>query len=124
MGMPSVLVCSVFDDPFLIQRALDLGACGYVAKNKGKNDLLAALNAAAQGDVYVSGGHDSKWGGLSGTYTRLTKREIDVLQLIKQNKNNQDIAAIMGVSKRTVENHISNIYLKTKTASREELMRL
>ena len=78
-----MLVCSVFDDPFLIQRALDLGACGYVAKNKGKNDLLAALNAAAQGDVYVSGGHDSKWGGLSGTYTRLTKREIDVLQLIK-----------------------------------------
>jgi len=120
--LPPVLVCSAFDDPFLIQRALNLGAHGYVSKNGNRDDLLDAVNAVAQGKSYVSGGYN-KLEEISGKYSLLTRRELDVLQLIKQNKNNQQIATIMDVSKRTVENHISNIYFKTKT-NREGLVNL
>ena len=121
---PLVLICSVFDDPFRIQTALKLGASGYVSKNGSKEDLLNAIDSIFRGEIYVTSEHNVRLGEMSDKYTRFTSRELEVLNLLKQNKTNKQIAEAMEISKRTVENHISNIYLKTGVASRWEVMDL
>jgi NarL family two-component system response regulator LiaR len=121
---PPVLVCSVLEDPFRIQTALKTGASGYIPKTGNKADLLDAIDTVLRGEVYKTGEHTAKLNGFSGIYARLTRRELEVLNLVKQNKTNRQIAEIMSISIRTVENHISNIYFKTETESRLELMKL
>ena len=119
---PPVLVCSVFEDPFRIESALKLGASGYLPKNGGREELLKAVNTVFRGEIYIPKEHAARLNGVSGKYMRLTKRELETLNLIKQNKTNQEIADTMGISIRTAETHISSLYLKTGTANRLELM--
>jgi len=124
VSKPPVLVCSVLEDPFRIQTALKLGASGYVPKTGSKADLLCAIDTVLRGEIYITGEHNVKLNEASGTYTKFTKREFQVLDLIKQNKTNQQIAKTLSISIRTVENHISNIYFKTGKDNRLELMKL
>ncbi|MDN5855894.1 MAG: helix-turn-helix transcriptional regulator, partial [Actinomycetia bacterium] len=72
--------------------ATELGATGEVA---AANDLLARMR-----------------GGVDGTPEGLTSREVDVVRLMVDGLANADIAAALVLSSRTVERHISNIYLK------------
>ena len=55
--------------------------------------------------------------------TSLSQREIEILELVATGLTNQDIAEKLEISKRTVDNHISNILNKTKTDNRVELVR-
>jgi NarL family two-component system response regulator LiaR len=122
--MPPVLVCSVLEDPFRIQTALKLGASGYIPKTGSKAELLSAIDTVLRGEVYINSGHSIILGKTLGKYEQLTKRELELLHLVKQNKSNQKIAEAMGISIRTVENHISNIYFKTGCRNRRELEEL
>jgi len=121
---PPVLICSVLEDPFRIQSSLQLGASGYVPKTGDKAELLDAIDTVLEGKTYISGVYNVKLNASSGIYAQLTKRELEVLNLIKQNKTNQQIAVALNLSIRTVENHISNMYFKTGAKSREELLKL
>ena len=121
---PPVLVCSVLEDPFRIQTALKLGASGYVPKTGDKAELLAAIDTVLGGKTYITGKHTVKLNESSVTFAELTKREREILSLIKLNKSNQHIAETLDINIRTVENHISRIYFKTGTASRNELLTL
>jgi DNA-binding NarL/FixJ family response regulator len=53
----------------------------------------------------------------------LSEREIQVIELVAAGLTNQDIAAALAISKRTVDNHISNILTKTRTDNRVSLVR-
>lgn len=53
----------------------------------------------------------------------LSERELQVIELIAAGLTNQDIAERLEISKRTVDNHISNILSKTRTANRVALVR-
>jgi DNA-binding NarL/FixJ family response regulator len=53
----------------------------------------------------------------------LSEREIEILELVATGLTNHDIAEKLEISKRTVDNHISNILKKTKTDNRVELVR-
>ncbi len=55
--------------------------------------------------------------------TSLSTRETQIIELVATGLTNQDIAAQLEISKRTVDNHISNILNKTKTDNRVELVR-
>lgn len=52
----------------------------------------------------------------------LTKRESEIVALVKQAKSNKDIADILGLSNGTVRNHLKSIFIKLKLKSRMELM--
>jgi len=86
--------------------------------------LLKAIDAVSRGETYVSDEHKNILTEPPSLNTRFTKREQTVLQLVKQNNTNKQIAEALNISLRTVENHISNIYFKTKTKTRQELMKL
>ena len=121
---PPVLVCSVLEDPFRIQTALKLGASGYVPKAGDKAELLDAIDTVLGGKTYIPGRHTVKLSESSVAFAELTKREREILSLIKLNKSNQHIAQALDINIRTVENHISKIYFKTGTASHHELLSL
>jgi len=121
---PLVLVCSALDDSFKIQTALNSGAAGFLSKTGGKEELLKAIDTILGGKVYISGEVNIKLKKSSSVYAKFSKREITVIEFIKANKSNKQIADTLKISIRTVENYISKIYFKTGFLSREELYKL
>jgi len=121
---PPVLVCSVLEEPFRIQSALEMGASGYLPKTGDKEELLNAIAAVLSGEIYISKEHSAKIMSTYGLYAKFTKRELEIINLIKKNKTNKQIANELSINLRTVENHISNIYFKTGTSNRQELLDL
>lgn len=53
----------------------------------------------------------------------LSERELQIVELVTAGLTNQDIAEALSISKRTVDNHVSNVLTKTATANRVELVR-
>jgi len=84
--IPPVLVCSVLEDPFRIQAAFKLGVSGYISKTAGKAELLKAIETVLRGEVYITNEHAVKLSKSLGAYEQFTKREMEVLNLIKQKK--------------------------------------
>jgi NarL family two-component system response regulator LiaR len=119
-----VLVCSALGDSFKIQTALKQGAAGFLSKTGGKAELLKAIDTILNGKVYISSGINIKLKENSPLYAKFSKREIDVIHLIKANKTNKQIADALSLNLRTVENYISKIYFKTGFSSREETQKL
>jgi len=124
MPVPPVLVCSVLEEPFRIQSALKMGAFGYISKTSSKNELLEAIDTVLRGENYLSGKHTEKLKKSLGLYAKFTERESEIFSMIKEKKTNKQIAEMLGLNFRTVENHVSNIYFKTGAANKEELLKL
>lgn len=98
----------------------DSDIAGYALKNIDKEELETAILKIASGNVYFSPevlemmqqgvARNAKKEAL-----QLTSREIEIIRLIEQEKNNKQIAAELFISERTVETHRKNIFRKTKT---------
>ena len=121
---PPVLVCSFLEEPFRIETAIKLGAQGYISKADNETILLDAIITILRGEIYLSDKHSDKMVKSIGVYGKLTKREQRIFELIKENKTNRQIASELCLSIHTIENHVSNIYFKTRTVNRAELQKL
>ena len=122
MPMPGILVCSMYEDPFLIQKALDCGAKAYVAKCEESTEIIRAIDKILEGEVYVNPKYQTQTP--NNALQTLTNRESEILYLIKRSFTNRQIAKRLGISVRTIENHLAKIYAKTETSSREKLLEL
>ena len=118
-----ILVWSMHEDPFLIQRAMDLGAAGYVAKSAKSEEFLAAIEAILNGVPYINTKYQARQEQQQDCF-RLTSRENEIAALVKQSLTAPQIAKRLGISTRTVEKHLERIYIKTETSSWEELHNL
>ncbi|GHV95780.1 DNA-binding response regulator [Spirochaetia bacterium] len=121
-ALPAIVVCSMFEDPFLIQNACDAGAGAYIAKSADINEIISAIDAALAGNSYIKAAYQlpvQQWAARG-----ISSREREIVALIKQHVSNKEIAEKMHISIRTVENHLSHIYVKTNTCSRSELAEL
>jgi NarL family two-component system response regulator LiaR len=118
---PAALVCSVFEDPFRIRSALDRGARGYISKASGEQEFAAAVRALMAGGTYIPEGLKEKADNSENPYTLFTKREREVLMLVKKNYDNGRIAAALNLKLSTVENYISHLYEKTGLRYRGDL---
>lgn len=116
---PDVLVCSMYEDPFLVKRAMDLGAKAYVAKSAVAGEITAAIDAILAGETYTS--VKIKAQEQNKSFPAFTRRESEIVSLVKQSLSNQQIAKMLGINNRTVENHLQSIFEKTGIASRKEL---
>jgi NarL family two-component system response regulator LiaR len=121
-ALPGILVCSMYEDAFLIQRAMDLGARAYVPKSADLSEILTAIDALLAGDTYINPKYQPQAPGKN--WQTLTRRENEIVSLIKQSLSAKDIAQRLSISLRTVENHLAHIYVKTGATSREELFNL
>lgn len=121
---PVMAVYSVFDDYAHASSALGLGVRAYVCKRRGGKELEAALETALSGRIYIDEAVMVKLRNVTDIFSLLTKREAEILTLVKTGLSNRDIAVRLGISHRTVENILSCVYDKTGIRSRIELERL
>jgi NarL family two-component system response regulator LiaR len=112
----------MYEDPFIIRRALAAGASAYVAKSADAGEIIKAIDLILSGKTYVSCKYASEVQDKPAS--KLTPRENEIMSLIKRSMSNKQIAKQMGLSVRTVENHLAHIYTKTCTSSRDELLEL
>jgi DNA-binding NarL/FixJ family response regulator len=95
------------------RRALEAGALGYVLKVAAPDELVAAVEAALAGRVFVSAQLVSDWPPAARRPGRqaerptdeLTPRQREVLRLLAEGRTAKEIGAVLGISPRTVESH-------------------
>ncbi len=118
---PAVVVVSSAGDRRMLGLCLDAGCVGFVSKNAGHDDLLAAIRSAAQGDSYFSRDvlrHLVELRRFDGTGdNELSSREVEVLQLLADGLNSDDISKRLYLSPHTVKNHIRHVMQKLDARS-------
>jgi two-component system response regulator DegU len=131
---PAILILTVHRDPQTVFGLLECGAVGYVLKDEALETLALAVRAVAQGESWLSPAvasqvvrravkqeasrAEAKLFGIQN----LTPAELRVLRLLAEGRDNAAIADTLVVTKRTVQNHISNLYGKLGVTSRTEAM--
>ena len=119
-----VLVLSSQAAPSWVRRALTAGATGYLSKRASDRELAGAIRRVAAGDGYVEPPLGAKL-VTDNSHTAievLSERERDVLQLLALGYTNQEIAARLFISVRTVDTHRAHIMLKLALETRAELV--
>lgn len=119
-GRPALVFLTMHKDGAMLRRALELGARGYVLKDAAVSEIVACLDTVAAGRVYVSGAVDAP---RSDAASRLTPAERRVLELIAEDRTTADVAAALGISPKTVENHRANICRKLGLQGPQALLR-
>jgi DNA-binding NarL/FixJ family response regulator len=112
----SVIILSMYSDSRFVKECRRMNASGYILKNASKEKLITAIRTVQAGKIY----YDPALDGQKPSHqddefikkTKLTKREIEIIRLIKEDHTSQDIAKILFLSPFTVETHRRNINLK------------
>jgi DNA-binding NarL/FixJ family response regulator len=104
----AILMLSMHSEETLVRQAMDAGARGYILKNVSDLDLPSAVKRVAAGETVLDPGIAQRQ-PLAGERSRLTPRELEVLQLICDGLSNRDIAARLNLSVNTVAVHRANI---------------
>jgi len=115
-----VLILSAHGEDEYVEQVLAAGAAGYLLKQTGANILVKAIREAHRGGTFFSPSISKRLGDLRERSvgrgnrprkgaTRLTSREVEVLQLIAEGMGNKETAAQLGISIKTVEKHRQNL---------------
>jgi DNA-binding NarL/FixJ family response regulator len=123
-----VLIVSVSAQEEDVTEAILAGASGYVLKDGPVEEVVAGIQAAANGESLISPRiatmllRKMRLDGLSEialpARTPLSERELQVLRLVAEGKGNQEIAEALYIGQSTVRNHISSILMKLQVENR------
>lgn len=121
----AVLILTMVDDDDTVLAALAVGARGYLLKGAVQEDVLAAIRTVASGGSVLGPGVAQKvlagGRGRQGRYgAQLTDREAEVLALIAAGRSNPEIARSLGLSLKTVQNHVSHVLAKLQVRDRTQ----
>jgi two-component system response regulator NreC len=127
-----IVALTIHEDEEYFFKMLEAGATGYVPKRAAPEELLIAIRAAANGEVYLypslakllvrdylTGGRPTEEQNPSD----LTDREQEILTHLAEGATNDEIAAALVISPKTVARHRENIMRKLNLHSRAELVR-
>jgi two-component system response regulator DegU len=139
-----ILTLTIHDDKQFFLEMLAAGAVGYLTKQVAADELVIAIRAVADGNVYLQPAlavwlleeykrllnAASTQSGFSqpGSSTEkglrlLSKREIQVLELVADGKTNSDVSELLGISPKTVARHRERIMSKLNVHSATELVK-
>jgi DNA-binding NarL/FixJ family response regulator len=109
-----VVVLSMHAEAEYVRPALRAGAAGYLVKGADIGDLVKAVQCAMAGEVLLSPGVAKVVLEGSGpdVAARLTEREVEVLRYVAGGKTSREVARILGISAKTVDNHRQNVMTK------------
>ena len=124
-----VVVLTISDQDADVMDAILAGACGYLLKDSSIQELMRGIQAAAIGESLISPNIAAKVlqriratsaspEAAETIRSELSEREMEVLKLIANGKDNADIARQLHISPKTVKNHISNILMKLQIENR------
>lgn len=126
-----IAVITAFADQERVREALRAGAHGYVLKEGSAEELIQAVHQTAAGVGTLSPGIVELLPGLIGSpsngspeFPALTRRENEILMLYAKAKSIDDIARILSISRKTVENRLSDIPGKLGVSTRQEAAEL
>lgn len=123
----AVVVLTTFADDASIGRALRAGASGYLTKDAGRAEIVAALRAAADGGTpldtriagrVVAGLPHEHPGTLHERFPQLTAREAEVLGLVVAGRTNPEIARELFLGVSTVKSHVNAVFAKLGVTDR------
>jgi DNA-binding NarL/FixJ family response regulator len=118
-----ILAFSGYADDAFVFGVLEAGAAGYLLKDEALERLVDSVRLAMHGEVVLSNRVAQKVTRQAREErTTLTPREWEVLEQLIAGKNTKQIATEMGVTAKTVGNHISNVLSKLALTSRAELV--
>lgn len=121
-----ILVLTAYDDEPYVQAVLQAGANGYVLKTAEPEDIVQGVRDVYHGksvlDASLAQKLIAKLSGKTETtlIEPLTNRELQILTLTGKGFTNKAIGAQLGISDRTVQNHLANIFQKLNAESRTE----
>lgn len=125
-----VVVLTMHDAPELVRDILAAGAAGYLVKTAGRDELIAAINAARrhEGTVFLCVSRATLLNLGRGRPRRtlgdaLSERETEVVRQLASGGSNREIAAALLITEATVKRHLANVYAKFGVASRIDAMR-
>ncbi len=113
-----IMMLSMYEEKYIINKALKAGADGYISKNSNKDIILNAIESCMKGEKFTSPTQNKFTQANLKTYDKqlkeitLTDREQQILKLITEEVSNGNIAEALDISKRTVETHKKNMILK------------
>lgn len=114
-----VLMLTSSEAPEDVRHALDAGACGYVTKTVGPTELIAAIRHVHAGgksfakSVVAQLASEQETGAIS-------RRELEVLGLVRQGFTNAEIGRVLGISEWTAKSHVQSLLAKLQAADRAE----
>lgn len=128
-----VIVLSSHDEPSQIDGAFAAGAVAYVIKTAHPEDVCAAVRQAFEHSIYLPGASASGSSRAVATGADvvasaadsavLTRRELEILQLVAEGHSNAQVGRMLWVTEQTVKFHLSNIYRKLDVSNRTEASR-
>ena len=124
----AVLVLSMYEDDDQVFGALKAGARGYLLKGADRNELVRGIRSVVAGEAIFGPAIARRLTTYFATRPRvepavfpeLTEREREIVDLIARGLNNAQITQRLGLSPKTVRNHVSNIFSKLQVADRAE----
>lgn len=124
-NFPSVKIIaySMFESTSYLNKAISSGASGYVCKSEDEDELLKCIESVYNGKTYFNHENLESLLVYTNVLQSLTRREKAVFDLLIAKKSNTEIATILNISKRTVDNYISCIYDKTDCFDRLQLIK-
>lgn len=128
-----VLVLTMYESDEYLSQMLEAGAAGYVLKKVAGSELVYAIRAVHQGEAFLYPSITKRLvqdylrrvetGEERDSFNGLTDREREVLQLVAESHTNKQIADLLHVSVRTVQNHRAHIMEKLGMHDRGELIK-
>jgi len=122
-----VVVLSAFDNPTYVARAAAAGASDYLLKTVSRDELVAAIEAAAGDSPAPKTGRLRRMADQiarkdvpAGAGVSLTPREAQVLRMIALGLANQEIAEVLAISVETVKEHVQNLLRKLALTDRTQ----
>lgn len=128
-----VLILSVHANEEHVLQALQAGASGYLLKDTAVSDLVSAIRAVHHGDFFLSPAisrtvieaylRGATAATETNSYSKLTDREREILQLIAEGYSTREIAQLLHISEKTVRAHRTNLMSKLDVHNTAELVR-
>jgi DNA-binding NarL/FixJ family response regulator len=117
------------DDASVIDAAFEAGASIYCVKTAEKDDLASAVRQAFRHSIFIATDRRQAKAATptpaetEDAVAELTRREVEILQLVAEGHSNSQLARMLWVTEQTVKFHLSNIYRKLDVANRTEASR-
>jgi two-component system, NarL family, response regulator NreC len=119
-----IIAFTMFSQDEAVQQMIQAGASGYLLKNSNLEELITAIQTVATGDTYFDAGIViPELKTTARTKNILSRRQVEILQLIAQGKTNQEIADLLFIGKTTVETHRKNMIRILNLKGAGELLR-
>ncbi len=118
---PRFLVLSAFDQPSFLRAAIEAGAAGYLSKATDVGEIVDAVIAVDAGEAQWD---DARLRAVARAPRPPSNREVQAIRLIAEGASNDEIAAALGISVKTVESHLRRLFGRYAVLSRTELAML